>query len=234
MNRILVLLAGLIPVLTPVISSAADHQSLKSIQDTARNFVADQYSNNNDQQIEITPGKLDPRLRLARCEQPLEAGYSSSYRRGSHSTVNIKCHGTKPWTLYVPVQVKILQDVVVLSHSLPRNTLLSQSDLHIEQRDINKLSSGYFTGLKEVIGKSLRRSVGGGLALSPIYVESPRLIKRGQQVTLLSQSSGITVRMTGKAMSNGAAGERIKVKNLSSNRVIEGLITEEGLIRTQM
>ena len=223
------------PVFATAIVEAAELESLKNIREAAKEFVASQYSNNNDyKQIEIIPGKLDPRLRLAKCDQALDTAYSSSTRRGGRLTVNIKCNGAKPWTLYVPVQVKIMQDVVVLSQSLPRNTILSQSDLRIEQRDINKLNSGYFSDLNEVIGKKLRRSVGSGLSLSPVYVESQMLIKRGQQVTLLAQTSGITVKMAGKAMANGAAGERIKVKNLSSNRVIEGLITEEGVIRTQM
>ncbi len=221
------------PVFISTVVEAAEIQSLKSIRDTAETFVMSQYSS-GDAQVEIIPVKLDPRLRLVNCDQALDAEYSSSSRRGGRLTVNVKCNGSKPWTLYVPVQVKVMQNVVVLSHSLSRNSIISQSDLKIEQRDINRMTAGYFSDLQEVIGKTLKRSVGAGLALSPAYVESQRLVKRGQQVILLAQTGSITVKMSGKAMANGAAGERIKVKNLSSNRVIEGVITEEGVIRTQM
>ncbi len=234
LRRLLILLqAGLVPVFAPVIAHAAEIQSLRSIRDAAETFVLSQFNTDNAQ-VEIIPVKLDPRLRLSLCDQPLDAELPSSSRRGGRLTVNVKCNGTKPWTLYVPVQVKVMQDVVVLSHSLSRNSIISQSDLKIEQRDINRMTSGYFSDLQEVIGKTLKRSVGGGLALSPSYVESQRLVKRGQQVILLAQTGSITVKMAGKAMANGGAGERIKVKNLSSNRVIEGVITEEGVIRTQM
>ena len=221
------------PALFSAEAVAAEIQSLKSIRDVAKTFVMSQYDNNNGK-VEILPVKLDSRLRLAKCDQSLDAEYSSSSSRGGRLIVNVQCHGTKPWTLYVPVQVKIMQNVVVLAHSLPRNTPLSQSDLRLEQRDINRMSSGYFSDPQEVIGKTLKRSVGGGLALSPVYVESQKLVKRGQQVVLLAQTSSITVKMSGKAMADGAAGEKIKVKNLSSDRVIEGVITKNGSVRTNV
>jgi flagella basal body P-ring formation protein FlgA len=65
-------------------------------------------------------------------------------------------------------------------------------------------------------------------------VESQKLVKRGQQVVLLAQTSSIIVKMSGKAMADGAAGEKIKVKNLSSDRVIEGIVTENGSVRTNV
>ncbi len=233
-NKLLlkIIFAGLMPILASANIAAADHQSLSSIHDAAKKHAIQQFSQSKGQ-VEVIPNKLDTRLRLTKCEQPLEAKHTSN-ARGGRLTVNISCNGVKPWNLYVPVQIKVMQNVVVLSHSLSRDTLLSQSDLRLERRDINKMHSGYFSDLNEVIGKSLRRSISGGLALTPLYVESFMLIKRGQQVTLLAQSSGIIVKMSGKAMANGAAGERIKVKNLSSNRVIEGLITKDGQIKTHM
>lgn len=226
-------IAGLIALLLSALAAAGDIQSLRSIRAAAQDFVVSQY-NDKSGKLEITATRLDPRLRLAQCDQPLNAAFSSSSLRGSNLTVNVQCNGSISWNLYIPVQVKMMQDVVVLTQSLPRNTLLTASDVHIEQRDINKMLSGHFSDVNAVIGKSLTRSVAGGLALSPRYIKSATLIKRGQEVTLLAETSGITVKMSGKALGNGAAGERIKVKNLSSDRVIEGVITENGLITTQM
>ena len=210
---------------------AAEIEPLQHIREVARAFVAAQYGDEKGE-VEIVPGKLDPRLRMPKCDQDLDAEYSASSSRGGSLTVNIRCNGIKPWSIYVPVQVKVMQNVVVLAHSVQRNRIIRRSDVRVEKRDINRMHSGYFTDPKEVIGKKLKRSVGSGLALSPVYVESPLLVKRGQKVVLVAELSGITVKMAGKAMSNGAAGERVKVKNLSSNRVVEGLVTDSGIIRT--
>lgn len=226
-------ISGLIALFVPVLVAAGNIQSLQSIRAAAHDFVVSQY-NDERGNLEITTTRLDPRLRLAQCDQPLNTAFSSSSQRGSNLTVNVQCNGSTSWNLYVPVQVKMLQDVVVLTHSLSRNSLLTASDVHIEQRDINKMLSGHFSDVNEVLGKTLTRSVAGGLGLSPRYIKSATLIKRGQEVTLLAETSGITVKMSGKALGNGAAGERIKVKNLSSDRVIEGVVTENGLISTQM
>ncbi|MFK8068482.1 MAG: flagellar basal body P-ring formation chaperone FlgA [Gammaproteobacteria bacterium] len=236
LNRaFIILLAGLMPTLASPTANSTEYQSLDSLKSAAKEFVLGQYINvSNEKKIEIIPGRLDPRLRLVRCKEPLETSKTSNSGNRGRYTVNIKCSGVKPWALFVPVQVKEFKNIVVLSNSLPRNTSLSQSDLRVEQHDINRLNSGYFSNLDDVVGKTLKRSLGAGLVITPTYVESSMLIKRGQQVTLLAQTGGITVKMAGKAMSNGIVGERIKVKNINSNKVIEGTITNNGLVTTNV
>ncbi len=232
LNRIyVVLLAGLMPTLT----EAVEYQSLDSLRSAAKEFVSDQYMNeNNKSNIEIVAGRLDPRLRLVKCKEILETSNTSSSGKNGRYTVNIKCNGVKPWSLFVPVQVKEFKNIVVLNNALPRNTPLSQSDLRVERHDINRLNSGYFSNLNEVVGKTLKKSLNTGFILTPNFVESSMLIKRGQKVTLLAQTGGITVKMAGKAMSNGIAGGRIKVKNINSNKVIEGTVTNNGLVTTNV
>jgi len=57
------------------------------------------------------------------------------------------------------------------------------------------------------------------------------IVRRGQEVTLLSAADTIEVRASGRAMSDGAAGSRIQVQNLGSQRVVEGVIESADLVR---
>lgn len=211
---------------------AANIQSLDSIRTAAQEHAREVYNQSNGD-VQVTPSRLDKRLRLANCSQELSTKHSS-VARGGRLTVNVSCDGNKPWNLYVPVQIEIMQEVVVLTHSLPRKSVITNKDVQLEIRDTNKMHAGYFAELTDVVGKTLLRSTSGGLALTPMYVQAENLVKRGQEVTLLAQGTGITVRMSGEALANGIAGERIKVKNLSSNRVIEGIITENGQIKISL
>ena len=48
---------------------------------------------------------------------------------------------------------------------------------------------------------------------------------------MLSMKTGaIAVRVSGIAMADGARGDRIKVKNLSSKRIVDGTVSNENLI----
>jgi flagella basal body P-ring formation protein FlgA len=56
-------------------------------------------------------------------------------------------------------------------------------------------------------------------------------VKKGNQVVILAQIGTLQVRMNGKALSNGAVGERIKVENNSSNRRIEATVIASGVVK---
>lgn len=59
----------------------------------------------------------------------------------------------------------------------------------------------------------------------------PILIERGQAVTLVSGIAGIEVRMQGKALASGAAGDRILVSNERSGRRLEGVVGGDGTVK---
>jgi flagella basal body P-ring formation protein FlgA len=227
---LLLLLTLLLPSLRQT-ASAADtpgFQSHDSILSLARSFMKDYVRDINGEAAEIQVGRLDARLRLHACDQDLEAFLPNGGRTTGNTTVGIRCPGTKPWSLYVPVTVNVYKNVVVTAESLPRNTLLNHSHLKVARRNLAKLPQGYFMDPNRLVGMKLKRNLGAGLPFTPNMVKAQTVIKRGQQVLLISQARGISVRMQGKAMDNGAAGDLIRVKNLSSKRIVEGTVGTGG------
>jgi len=77
----------------------------------------------------------------------------------------------------------------------------------------------------------LKRPLAQGSLLRYGHVARPRLITRGQSVTLVAGASGVEVRMQGKAMASGAEGDRLIVTNISSGRRIEGVVLKDGSVR---
>ena len=69
-----------------------------------------------------------------------------------------------------------------------------------------------------------------GYALSDRNLKPPVIVKRGQQVTLLARTSSYEVRMNGKAMMDGVAGQRIRVRNDRSERIVEGVVKSSNII----
>ena len=90
------------------------------------------------------------------------------------------------------------------------------------------------TDPSEAVDMQMKRSLTAGFALNSNVIALPKLIHRGQRVTLLAQGDGIEVRSEGKALSDGAKGERVSVKNLSSNRIVQGIVSADGLIMIPM
>ena len=149
-------------------------------------------------------------------------------RRGTtvsaRTIVGVRCRGLKSWTVYVPVNVFVSAKVFTARRTLPRNHLLTADDLQIDERDVSRLSSGYISDRKQLLGQRLRQQVIAGRIITPSMLEADLVVRRGQTVTLLAADGGIRISMSGKALINGAIGQRIRVENSSSGRVVEGIV----------
>jgi flagella basal body P-ring formation protein FlgA len=125
--------------------------------------------------------------------------------------------------------------VVVAATDLPRGALLTEKDLSLEELDITALHRGYMEEITDAIGKKLKRNLQRGQVLTPHQVATPLAVKRGNRVTIIASTPGaFEIRMQGQAMDNGAAGDRIKVKNTSSKRVVEATIRSPGIVEVAL
>jgi flagella basal body P-ring formation protein FlgA len=57
------------------------------------------------------------------------------------------------------------------------------------------------------------------------------VIQHGQEVTLVAAAGGFEVRARGRALADAASGARVKVQNLSSMKVVEGVVDGPDLVR---
>ena len=226
-----VLFSGLI--LAPSAFSAGGIQSHASIRDAARNHAISNASGHTMPPT-VTVNRLDSRLRLSQCSQPLETFSPPTGRKLGRTTVGVRCSGTKPWSLYVPVMVSLIDDVVVTAHNLARGTILNASDLTLEKKDITRLRGHFFNQPTKAIGKALKRSLQQGQVLSSQHMLTPHTIKKGSKITILASSKKIRVRMPGKALSNGTMGELIRVENTHSKKKLEARVISPGVVRVAM
>lgn len=86
------------------------------------------------------------------------------------------------------------------------------------------MRSGYFGSVESALGLKVRQPILKGRALTPNQLEADHVVRRGQSVTLVVSSGGLKLNMSGKALIDGAIGQRIRVENSSSGRVVEGIV----------
>ena len=168
--------------------------------------------------------RLDPRHRLARCDKPLEAFLRRGAKITARTIVGVRCTGTKPWKLYVPVDVVVTDSVLVARRTLRRGQVLTADDLVSEQRDVSRLTQGYVSDARELIGQRMKTQLLAGRILTPAVLQADIAVKRGQTVTLTVASGSMTIQMSGKALMDGALSQRIRVENTNSGRIVEGIV----------
>ena len=212
-------------------SQAVTYQSHSSIYKTAKTYVSTKVVSENSNQTTVVVGKLDSRLKLKKCSKRLQAFLPKGSRNIGKTTVGVKCKGNKPWSLHIPVTISAFGNVLVASRQIQKGSILSRADLKMKKYDLASLPHGYIENISSSIGMKLKRRVMAGTVLTPSMVKKPRIVSRGQKITILAQSGRMQVRMEGKALAHGAAGERIQVMNLKSRRKLEGIITQKGEVK---
>jgi len=183
---------------------------------------------------EVEVNRLDPRLRLASCPEPLATRLESPAQPVGRVTVRVSCPGATPWTVFVPARVKLYRDVVVVTRPLTRQGEVTLADVALVERDVGLLSQGYLSSLDQVIGTKVTRNVLPDQVLTPQHLELAEVVRKGDQVVISARATSINVRMPGEALADGAPGQQIRVKNLSSGRVVRARVLGPGQVEVAM
>jgi flagella basal body P-ring formation protein FlgA len=121
--------------------------------------------------------------------------------------------------------------IVVPSHSIPRGTTISDSDLSYQTVDASSVQAGIVTSMNDLDGMEARRVLRAGEPVRPDDVRKPILVTKGSTVTIVFNAPGITLTAVGKAMSEGGMGEAVTVLNPISYRQITCTVSGAGAVR---
>lgn len=230
---LLALLLSWIAVL-PVSTLANPSESHQAIRDTAEGFLQKQLEQAEYSDFQIKISRLDSRLKLAQCDTPLEAYLPQAGQFIGKLSVGVRCPGSQPWSIYVPSEVSVFEQVLAASRPILRGQTVDAADVQLVRQKISPRNQAYFNNKTDILNKVASRNIPMGRAFTPQLVQAPRLVHRGEEVILIAETSNLTVRMVGKALSDGIKGEVIQVRNSASKRVIEGIVMKPGIVRVKM
>jgi flagella basal body P-ring formation protein FlgA len=180
--------------------------------------------------VKLEATALDPRVRLAACTRRLDTFANAP--RGTQSRVIARVSCAAPaWTLNVPVEIRRAHTVLVLRRAVGRGETIAMADVTAQSRELPGLASPFLSRPEELGGRLTRRPLAEGTAVTADALNAVLLIKRGQQVTLVAEASGFEVRAPGRAMTDASASQRVRVQNLNSLKIVEGVAENDTVVR---
>ena len=182
--------------------------------------------------LEVKAAALDPRLRLARCATPLTTHANPPRDTQARALVRVGCEAAA-WTLNVPVDIQRTATVLVLKRAVIRGEILSANDVASQTRVIPGIASPFVASADELAGRPVRRPLPAGATLAADALNPLLLIHRGQSVTLAAAFGGIDVRAPGQALADAGPGALVRVRNLDSLKIIEGVAESDGVVRVR-
>ncbi|MDA7964358.1 flagellar basal body P-ring formation chaperone FlgA [Ruegeria sp.] len=122
-----------------------------------------------------------------------------------------------------------LADIVVPTRTIRAKEVIVAADLETKTVNI----AGAVTDPADLIGQEARVALYPGRPIRPGDFGPPAIVNRNDLVTLIFHQASLSISTEGRALGRGAAGERIRVMNLSSRTTVTGLIRPDGQIEVQ-
>ena len=117
--------------------------------------------------------------------------------------------------------------MVPIEMAIPeRATILASTDLTYLATTI----PGSLTNSQDAIGFETKTTLYPGRPIRPEDIGPPALVDRNELVEIVYQTETLMIRTEGRALDRGAAGDRVRVMNLSSRTSITGVVSASGVI----
>ncbi len=196
----------------------------------AHDFI-DNYPYQSPYPARFQLGNLDPRLRLRACRESLTIDFARPDKTSGNTALRVQCPVAPGWKIHFPVRIELFDDVLVAAKPLLKGQIIDDSAVMFRKTNVTRLNHGYFQNEHTFRDLQARRNIARGSVLSPANMAPRLLVRAGQQVTLIVEHNGLRIKALGKAMRSASLGQLVRVKNSHSQRIVEGIVAGDALVR---
>lgn len=206
----------------PAQPQAVDAGLAQQLQQLASDSASSAMGSGMPLRVEVELGQLDPRLKLAPCEQ-IKPYLPTGVRPYGRTRIGLRClQGTTHWNVYLPVTVKLFAQAMVAASALPAGTLLEAQHLQRTEVDLAASPDPAITAAQLALGRTLARPLASGDTLRKGDLKARQYFNAGDVVRIVAVGPGYSVSAEGQAVTAGVEGQPARVR-VESGRVLSGL-----------
>lgn len=220
------------------ISTAANAEtvvpSVSAISELAKALINEKIAVPANAKVDINPQTVDNRMLPAQCTSPIRVELASEREISRNNTIKVSCDTPDlayPWQIFMSVRVDILFPVVVATETLAPGELISPSQVEIRYVDQNSLRGMQFSDTNQLTGVRVKRRVAKNY---PIFANNLCFVCKNDTVSIYVRSNNFVLKTVGEALQDGNIGDQIRIKNSSSNKELDAIITAIGEVEVRM
>lgn len=126
--------------------------------------------------------------------------------------------------------VDLYEEVLSATRNIAKGSIIQSEDLTIKKAKVTDDPKGYAIKELDAVGKKALRDFSAGEPIRLSYVDNPVVISRGNIVRLIINRPGLMLSARGESKDDGRIGDRIKVMNLSSKKIIQGWVKDRETV----
>jgi len=134
----------------------------------------------------------------------------------------------------VPYRLHRFHRVLVATKAIDQGESLGEENLALRRVEAPAATTPFLNDFDAVRQKVAARKLQAGAKLSLRLISDPAVIYNGDQINLVAIHGRVRVAARGIALQDGAVGQRIQVRNLSSSKVMQATVHGTGLAVIQL
>jgi len=184
--------------------------------------------------------KEDVEITVSKTREDLQLLQGKVLLKVKDNNINFKGNVIVPVEIYVnnqfykiePVKffVKVNTECVVSETGIKKGDIPDLTTIIKTKKDITYLPEDVITDPLEIQNRIAKRAISPETVLLYSMFESRPLFKRGDTVYVIVKIKSLEVQSEGQAFSDGREGEKVKVKLINGNKIVEGIVNSDGKV----
>ena len=121
--------------------------------------------------------------------------------------------------------------VVILKNAVSRGSILTESDLVLARQSVARVPYQSVRSVKAVLGMQARMPLVKGSLLMPWMLVEQTVVYCNDPVQILCEGPSLLLKVAGMALQDGALHDRIRVKNIDSQKILLAEVLDDKKVR---
>ncbi len=177
--------------------------------------------------VEVKSLNLNQDLLIPSGPSEIEIGFmpSETFRGRATAKVTVTVNKQKYKDFYISGDVAIKGDALRVVNKVERGQPIGPADIELQEIELSNAPRTVLLKAESAIGMVATAPLTPGMLLTENLVDAPEVIKRGDMVSLVVETSTMRLEAKGIAQQDGKLNQTIKVLNVSSDKVVYGRVT---------
>jgi flagella basal body P-ring formation protein FlgA len=147
--------------------------------------------------------------------------------------VQIMVDGQVAGRVIAPATIEVWSDVVLAVKPLGKFQPIEADDIQVKKMNLARVPANVIVRVDQVLGQRAKHNIAANSVLRNDQVESPPVVRRGEVVQMVAESAVLRVAAKGIAKENGTVGERIRVMNLRSRKIVYAQVVDHQTVQVE-
>lgn len=136
--------------------------------------------------------------------------------------------------LTVNANVKAFDNVISVKRAFKKGYILQKDDLYNSLMDVQRIPADAVKDINYVIGKSISRSILANTPITHGMLTNSYIVKKGRKVMILVEGEKFRVSTMGETKENSSVGSYVKAINITSKKIVTGLLVDENTVKVEL